>query len=240
MAVALVTATNAISSAANGIASLLVDATARVSSNVNCLVAVAHTNTTATQARWDVCAANSTMTTAGEIGGGANAGLILKVFYLMNPAGGEHILRVNVSGSSQIKTLGTYSLSGVADAGSIGSFLALSGTTDDLSAQVASTANEMVIDGNNWSGVGPVSALAVLSAGTDQTEKYDRRPNANITTEHAGSIQTGETSTRMSWGENFGTGCNWRHAAFNVVATGAAAPPAGGRVRRLAIVGAGS
>lgn len=246
MAATVVTVNNAIASAAGGLASRVTDCTGRVSSNVNCLVAILHSSQTAQSCRWDVCAADEVMTTVGEIVGTHKANN-LKAFFLMNPTAGEHIVRALTSGSAEAGTgvtgvgrvLGVYSLASAADSGTIGSFVGLTGTTDNLSAQVVSTANEIVIDANHFSAGLPVSANAVLSAGTDQAETYDRRPAGNANHEMASSWQAGETSTRMSWGENFGAGATWTHLAFNVVATGVAAP-AGATPRSLIpLMGAG-
>jgi hypothetical protein len=237
MAVTVVTVGNAINSAAAGFAGTMVDVSARVSTNVNCLVVVAAAGLTVQSARWDVCAANTTMSTAGE--SNRSASVTEKAFFLMNPAGGEHILRVLVSGTTAGKFVGYYALSSAANVGTIGAFLAQNGTTDDVSAQVASTANEVVIDGNYFGDVSDVSAAGVLSAGTGQTQAYNRKPTGSTINAMAGSWQTGETSTRMSWGENFGTLCPWANLAFNVVATGAAAVGGGVRPCTLPLTGVG-
>ena len=220
MAVTLVTVVNAVATASAGFEGTIVDVCARVSGgNTNCLVAIYHGALTAQSASWDVCGASpQAMTTAGEIGIGGTGGN-LKVFQLLNPTAGKHVLRAYVSGTASNRTLAAYALTGVADSTPIGALVAQTGTTDNLSANVVSTANEIVIDAAFFAQAADVSALGIASVGPGQTETYNRRPLNNITFAALGSYQTGETSTRMSWDEDFGTLANWGHVAFNVVAT---------------------
>ena len=242
--VAVVTVINAISSAANGLASIQIDVSARVSTNADFLLVMAQQNTTTVRAvTWDVSGANQAMTTAGEVNAAGTLPLSLKSFYLNAPAAGEHILRVYVSGTSAGKVVGVYALASVADSSPIDSFVVGSIAPTLASAFVASTANNLVVDAVGWRSTTGVSAGSTCSAGTGQVEDYERKPLGTVFALHGGSHQTGETSTRMSWEANIGTGAPVTQGmmAVEVLCTASAGAGGGAPVIRnnFQVVGAG-
>ena len=243
--VAIVTVVNNISSAANGLGSIQIDVSARVSTKADFLLVMAQQHVTTVQAAtWDVSGADQAMTTAGEVNAAGSLPISFKAFYLNAPAVGEHILRVYVSGTAAGKVVGAYALTSVADASPIDAFVAGVVASQTASAFVASTANNLVVDAIGWRSAFNVSAGSTCSAETGQTEDYERKPTGGAGGLHAGSHQTGETSTRMSWAANNGNGGVGVQGMMVVevlctASAGGGAPGATFNPRNLQVVGTG-